>query len=827
MFYRRLKLVGYNRIVHSGAKNIEIVFTEPLQVILGTNGAGKSSVKSEISPWPAQAADFDKDGSKEIEIEHRGKIYLCKTVFSPHLKHHFEVDGVNLNEGGTLTVQKELIKEHFHLTQSILQFIQMQEPFTAMSGAKRKDLIISMCGGDFDYAIRAFNKFKDRLRDTQGAIRTIKERISVESEKLLESEEIARIRKEAKRIQEILVELSERRMPVTKKEHEFEQAQNTLDARLKKVASFLDGLYSFVCTQDKSTQEIEFALESFDKEIVTCQALVTQALSEHEEAQTKIDILKKSEAQSIDELTRSIKYLTQTKQALESKFIVPALTDAQLTANAFASLEPQLSEIFITLTPNPDKKYSSQALDAALALKAQLQNRFSASQDTLLGLQNKAKHLQAHKDNPSVICPKCSHAFSPAYNEADHTFTLSQIDIKSEQIKELQKAMDENAQFIQSCQDYAIIYRQYLMIRRQWTAIAPYLDLLEQSAILQTNPQQATSELFAWKSDISLQLDAQKLTSQIAEKTKLLEDLKQVGTADLSLLLTQQNARDTLLAQLTAQLQNAQSAKNILLSDKAKILAAQNAQKEMNAIIHEKHITFKEAQEMKRRASLNALIAQFHASLGVREARLQSLGIQQGIVDDLKAHLQDLEQNEIALGLIIRELSPTEGIIAEGLIEFMKRFIHQVNLIISKVWSYQLTVHTCELTEGDSVDLDYRYFPMTAHAEGVRRRDVSLGSTGMLEIINYAFVRAAKIYWGIADHPDYLDEFAKTMDAAHKEQTVHLIKQLIDSGASEQIFMISHDYAQYSASLSSAEVLVLCPDNIVVPEVNNQHVIMS
>ena len=112
--------------------------------------------------------------------------------------------------------------------------------------------------------------------------------------------------------------------------------------------------------------------------------------------------------------------------------------------------------------------------------------------------------------------------------------------------------------------------------------------------------------------------------------------------------------------------------------------AAQNAQKEMNAIIHEKHITFKEAQEMKRRASLNTLIAQFHASLGVREARLQSLGIQQGIVDDLKAHLQDLEQNEIALGLIIRALSPTEGIIAEGLIEFMKRFIHQVNLIISK-----------------------------------------------------------------------------------------------------------------------------------------------
>lgn len=75
---------------------------------------------SEISPWPAAASDYLKTGSQEIEIEHNKIPFILKKCIFPQQRHSFKSDGQEFNPGGTLTVQKELIKEHFRLTQEIL-----------------------------------------------------------------------------------------------------------------------------------------------------------------------------------------------------------------------------------------------------------------------------------------------------------------------------------------------------------------------------------------------------------------------------------------------------------------------------------------------------------------------------------------------------------------------------------------------------------------------------------------------------------------------------------------------------------------------------------
>lgn len=826
MLYRRLTLVGYTRIALTGYKNIELIFTEPLQVILGTNGAGKSSLMSEISPWPAAVSDYLKTGSKEIEIEHNQNTFILKSVFSPQQRHSFKIDGQEFNPGGTLTVQKELIKEHFRLTQEILPLIQMRDRFTSMSIAKRKDLFITLCDTNYDYALKCFHRLKDRHRDIIGGIKLTKDRIVVESEKLLEDTEVARLREEAEALQEVLVTLSEQRMPVTKSPDMLELEQGRLDQKLKSFATRLDMLYVFEAEYNLSVDEVELKLRQLDNSLLTNQALLSSTQESHEKNQEKIDVLKRSEAQSIEELQRSVRYLEGQCLGIENKLIVPPLKDAVAAMNALSTIDTTLIEVFTQLPANPNKTYSSLALDNERNNLALLETKYNSIRAKEAQTSESIKHMAQHKATPNLNCPKCKHAFSTHYDAGAHTLLLQkELNLQNE-ATQISVQINKAKEFIERCNNYATLYRLYLNTVRQWSILKPYFDKLNDSQVLLTTPAQALFDLQEWKNDLSLQIDYAKQSELLIEKRKLLIDLQKVGTGDLVILQAQQTERDNLIESLTAKLQETQTRKNQLNDDRTRLLAIAQYKQEVTNLIRTKKAVFTEQQEMLRRTSLNNLIGQFHAALGLRESRLQSLGIQQGIVNDLHNQLYELEQNEIATQHLLRELSPTEGIIAEGLMQFMQRFVRQMNQVIAQVWSYPLTIQACEFTEGETLDLDYR-FPMIVSGDPTPRQDVSKGSTGMLEIVNFAFVLVAKHYLHIADHPINLDEFAKAMDCAHKAQSVMLIRQLLDSGLTQQIFMISHDFSQYSANLSSAEVTVLCPNNVVVPEVYNEHVTLS
>ena len=105
----RLELRGYIRL---GVCNIDHLIYTPesnYQLILGTNGSGKSSLIYELSPLPAHHSQYTKDGLKHITIEHRGATYQLISDFKTG-KHSFSIDGdENLNRGGTQQVQRRHI----------------------------------------------------------------------------------------------------------------------------------------------------------------------------------------------------------------------------------------------------------------------------------------------------------------------------------------------------------------------------------------------------------------------------------------------------------------------------------------------------------------------------------------------------------------------------------------------------------------------------------------------------------------------------------------------------------------------------------------------
>ena len=78
-----LELCGYRRMRLNQVKRFKITLKEAIQLILGTNGSGKSSLMEELSPLPAISNNYTKDGYKIIELTNNGHQYTLTSKFSP------------------------------------------------------------------------------------------------------------------------------------------------------------------------------------------------------------------------------------------------------------------------------------------------------------------------------------------------------------------------------------------------------------------------------------------------------------------------------------------------------------------------------------------------------------------------------------------------------------------------------------------------------------------------------------------------------------------------------------------------------------------------
>ncbi|MNE74966.1 chromosome segregation protein [compost metagenome] len=125
----------------------------------------------------------------------------------------------------------------------------------------------------------------------------------------------------------------------------------------------------------------------------------------------------------------------------------------------------------------------------------------------------------------------------------------------------------------------------------------------------------------------------------------------------------------------------------------------------------------------------------------------------------------------------------------------------------------------------DRDDLDYK-FPMSISNGAVEPADIDLGSDSQREIVNFAFRIALLKFLGFDDFPLMLDEFGRTFDEQHRANLIPFIARMIELGQFDQIFYISHFESTHGA-FNQAEIVVLDPTNVTVPEVFNKNMVMT
>ena len=183
---KELILTNYDRFFLNNIESIEFRPKQKLQLLLGTNGSGKSSLLSELNPLPINKNDFT-NGGKEITIEKDNNIFKLKSTSN---KNSFMLNNTELNDGGTKTVQLNLVKEYFNLTPKYNNIILGTEKLTAMSTNERKNILREMSTVDYSYGIYLYNTLKQELRDTVGYLKLMQIEMNNDISNIVNDDEI-------------------------------------------------------------------------------------------------------------------------------------------------------------------------------------------------------------------------------------------------------------------------------------------------------------------------------------------------------------------------------------------------------------------------------------------------------------------------------------------------------------------------------------------------------------------------------------------------------------------------------------------------------------
>lgn len=819
-----IQLIGFKRFLLNNIDYFEMIVNNQIQIILGTNGSGKSSLLQQLTPLPPNATDFAKTGSKLITISHQDCIYNLKSVFQPSQKHSFIKDDVELNPGGTVTIQRELVKTHFNITPDIHSLMLGEESFDSMSPNRRKEWFILLCDTNYDYAIKVYAKLKERYRDTTGALKLAKKRLLSESEKTLKTDEELKLKEEVQILYDQLNFLLEYRKPVESDLDVLNFKQIELDNQLLKTSNVLLSLYK----ENGVVQTEDFFLERITKtneKIITEQTLINKISQEFSKNQEKISVLEKTEQQTIESLKEKIDALKLKRlEFSKSLLFIKDDFDSRSAINSFLSIKSTLSDIFSSIPNNTDRKYSNDNLSKNRLSLNELMLKKNAVTDELSLLLQKQKHMLLHKDKPDVNCPKCNYKFSLQYNQK----SLEELDVK---INNLQMILENtinvqikiHEEYILECTNYSMLYRQYVQCVNNFSILQPYWDYLSDKNIITDNPKFGVTQLGIIENDLKNQIYYTDVIKECLELESILVSLKDIGGTDLKTLVQVNIQLQSSLEDHIEALQSALSVKDKQLAELSRIKEIKTLRNKISEFMDKKYDICKQEIETIRRSIFNDTVKVMQSKLANKEHILSTAKDQKNIINSIVNNINELESEELALSILIKQLSPVDGLIAEGLFGFIKNFVNQMNSLIKKVWTYPMEIKSCELADDNSVELDYKFPIWTTNDIAP---DVSKGSTGMIEMINLAFKIVALKFLNLQNAPLMSDELGRTLDDSHKSGIINLIKQMVEQHIFTQIFMISHDFSQYSAMLN-VDTCVLSPDNIILPLSYNENVKLS
>lgn len=824
MIIEKLVLYRYIRLLYTGIERFEYTPTSPYQLIIGTNGSGKSSVIAETSPLPAARQDFLAGGYKHVWLSHDNHQYELISDFTTGSKHTFIRDGVVLLKDGNQTVQTELVQQYLNYDQALHNVItgEKRNRFTNMSPAQRQQWITRISNTDVSYGIGVFTRVSKGLRDTTAVREHIERRLNAEYNNVIDADQLQALQTRISGLSQHVTEVMVLSNNSVAEPHVYEdQIEKGLQELNRLVHSevfsqdlrVLAGYGSARELEDKlriATNTLEYTesrLNDKRKDYTTIEDLLNQVL----EADNKEDNLKAEYKTLNEQLTKEF------LQQLEFRF---PETDYRVLLNKVKDIEVNLRGALTELPTNANRYYSrvllaerQKEIDSLTVQRSMLSNE----------LERHQRRLECVEHTDEQSCPKCQHRWIPGYTEQDIQNTKAAKARVVEQINEIDPVLFKAREYVEECLNYWDCYRKVMTQITYYPELQLLQESLLQDDLIFESPNGAVNLFNRWLRELTYlakRTDLEERIYTLKCTLERIEAIRQGGTSDV--YSKQAKNLEIEIQDLTNVLLNAKEERNKL----RRLVALSNQLESVKTNIE--GITKKlEENLMTYAVSLKA--AAVREEITIRQTELAALSIEltekssaRDVVKSLEADRDKALEKEELLKILVSEISPKTGLVADQLICSVDDLINQMNEFISSIWTYDMTIESCDIEDGD---LDYK-FPVNIREYDRPVSDISKLSTGQADITNFTMILATYSFLGLKEMPLFLDELGATFDPKHRMRLVNFLKRLIDFGYVSQIFYISHNPEIYN-TLTNAEVCIMDPANVVEIEGANQHVVIA
>lgn len=821
MFFHEVILHKCTRFSLRGIETLTIKPGLKTQMVLGSNGAGKSSLlKVGFTVLPAQQSDFEKGvgAFKSIRLSHNGRLYEIKTVFEKSSPEHvFICDGEDLNVGRTGAVQKELVREHFSMTQEIHDVLTGEERFTDMSPMRRREWITKLSDTDFSYVLGLHARIKKGRNEASAVVKRNNNRLVTESTKLMDENDLIALNNRSRELRADLDILLQECSGNTRdeqavKETLFLQYRN-LEQQIKNVLKKIDLTPPDWCWIE-SMGHLESMIDHRRGEINGMERMLTELSGVAQGLESQMQTLKKIEGMDEAYIRKEISNLEaeveehlrhmHTGRSPEQMTSHPSALDS---INQFRRMVYDLSSDLVDKYPdhlvNEKRQYWDRLCSTVNALNSQMSN-----------VQGRLQHIETCDASG---CPKCGHVFKQGIEEGEYNRLKALAQQNAAKMLEVDALISETREFLDGANHYQQTINGIQRFRQQHPELSDFWGYIDQSGGIQVG-RELIPAITMYTNDAIHAHAIRGLTETLAplkESINTIEKLSGEGTT----IREQYYRYAARIQEVTDQIHRLHQEVNELTVYQER---QERLDREVSGIRMQLE-TIAQCQEQiietLRQNDLRDLVRGNQVSLAMVETTLTESEVQQGIVRDIRREIETMTLEEKAFKILEEALSPVDGLIAEQIGIYLNSIIDGMNAVIARIWGYNMAIKPCDISEGD---LDYRFPLYTVSSTNVIP-DVSKGSTSQVDIVNQAFRLIVYKFLGLHGYPLYLDELGSSFDEVHRHNLVPAIKDLIDDTTYSQIFMISH-YVDGQNSFPNSEIIVLDDSHISLTRTYNEHV---
>lgn len=818
-------LKHYNKFHYSGIRELKLTASSAMQLILGTNGSGKSSLLQALNPLPLPPSDFQEDGLRILELEHNLDHYRLVSSYSRKGGHHrFEVNGEqhNLNGGGTAKIQKELVEKEFGLTPKLQDLFRGKILFTRMSTTERREWITSLSDLDLTFVNALYQQVKTRARDCQGALKHYETRLAQESEHLLKPKEIATMKKKRKVLEARMTFWLEKSnndlQPFTELKKDYDQKVDRLTALSKEIHALplhFPQYGAYRSQQAIAEQEQQLRIE---------ESALSARLSELEESsiETQKVIGQLQNEQAIDlqglENKLTVLYEQQAKLSTVSEDYT-VMGDIGKTLEETRALKFTIMEVSSQLTGDRLTVPERSQWQATQEQYQALLHKERAATNRLSNLELRQAEIEKARENQ---CPKCHYQWRDGVSEKELAELTDAIARQQPVVTQLSNQCQQLGDTVQAMETRQQELNQFKALSRSYPRLSSFWHFMADQKMIERCPERIYSVFCEWEEALCNALSRESLAQEISKVEETIALLQAEGQLANLDYLTRREEEQLKKIKKTQKDLIAQREQLASFVDYRKIFTrAYQKGQAMLAEITTLDAAIDELMKSYFQEYVQEQYSKDQSELAIVGHKLTRADAVTEVLADLKSQIKTLtEQKEIYQTMELA-LSPTEGLTADTMKGFVSLFVEQVNSLIARIWEYDLRL---EALDGEG-ELSYR-FPLSIDQKPLTVADISKCSAGQEEVINLAFMLTVMHLMELSDYPLLLDEPATAFDETHRRNLALLNKELLESGQCSQIWMVSHFMPEIGGIIDT-ETCVLDKSNIAVPSHYNAHVQLS